>query len=70
MTPAPAQPYPVQRPVSTTGYRRSQDDGCFALIVLCFVLPVVFFIGVTARHYKEHEKEWFWDYLRKSWSEE
>lgn len=65
------QPYPVQRPVSTTSYRRSsQDDGCFALIVLCFVLPVVFFIGVTARHYQDNKKEWFWDYLRQSWSEE
>jgi hypothetical protein len=67
---APAmQPYPVQRPVSS--YRRSsQDDGCFALIVLCFVLPVVFLIGLTARHYREHDKQWLWDYFRDYWTAE
>jgi hypothetical protein len=64
------QPYPVQRPVSTSYRRSSQDDGCFAIIVLCFVLPVVFFIGVTARHYRDNKKQWFWDYLRDSWSEQ
>jgi pSer/pThr/pTyr-binding forkhead associated (FHA) protein len=71
-TPAPApgaaQPYVIQRPVSTMssgGSRRSsQGDGCFALIVLAFVLPLVFFIGLSVRHYQEHDKQWFWDYVR------
>ena len=64
---APAlQPLPVQRPVSTTSYRRSQDDGCFAIVVLCFVMPVVFVLGVTARHYQDNKKQWFWDYVSET----
>ena len=63
--PAPVvQPYVIQRPVSTMGRRSSQGDGCFAVIVLCFVLPVVFFIGLSVRHYQVNEKQWFWDYLK------
>lgn len=61
---AAAQPYVIQRPVSTMG-RRGGGDGCFALVVLCFLLPVVFFAGVTVRHYQDHEKQWFWDYLKE-----
>jgi len=71
--PGAALPYVIQRPVSTmsSGSRRSsQGDGCFALVVLAFVLPVVFFIGLTMRHYREHEKQWFWDYLRDYWTAE
>jgi pSer/pThr/pTyr-binding forkhead associated (FHA) protein len=67
-SPAPvvvaAQPYVIQRPVSTMG-RRGGGDGCFALVVLCFLLPVVFFAGVTVRHYQDHDKQWFWDYLKE-----
>ncbi len=63
--PAPVvQPYVIQRPVSTMGRRSSQGDGCFAVIVLCFVLPVVFFIGLSVRHYQANDKQWFWDYLK------
>ena len=58
-------PYAVQRPTSTMYRKSSQGDGCFALIVLSFVLPLVFFLGVTARHYREHEKQWFWDFVRE-----
>ena len=58
------QPYVIQRPVSTMGRRSSQGDGCFALIVLGFVLPVVFFVGLSVRHYQDHEKQWFWDYVK------
>lgn len=69
---AVVQPYVIQRPVSTMaggGTRRAaQGDGCFAIIVLCFVLPVVFFIGLSVRHYQEHDKEWFWDHLKDYWS--
>ncbi|HWB01973.1 MAG TPA: FHA domain-containing protein [Verrucomicrobiales bacterium] len=67
-SPAPvvvaAQPYVIQRPVSTMG-RRGGGDGCFALVVLCFLLPVVFFAGATVRHYQDHDKQWFWDYLKE-----
>ncbi len=62
--PPVVQPYVIQRPVSTMGRRSSQGDGCFAVIVLCFVLPVVFFIGLSVRHYQVNEKQWFWDYLK------
>lgn len=64
--PAPpvVQPYVIQRPVSTMGRRSSQGDGCFALIVLSFVLPVVFFVGLSVRHYQDHGKQWFWDYVK------
>ena len=68
--PAPAaapvvQPYVIQRPVSTMGggRRSAQGDGCFAVVVLTFLLPVVFFVGLSIRHYQEKEKQWFWDYL-------
>ena len=62
--PPVVQPYVIQRPVSTMGRRSSQGDGCFAIIVLCFVLPVVFFIGLSVRHYQDRNKQWFWDYLK------
>ena len=71
--PAPApgqgvvQPYVIQRPVSTisTGRRsRPGGDGCFAAIVLAFVMPVVFFIGLSIRHYQDNERQWFWDFLK------
>jgi pSer/pThr/pTyr-binding forkhead associated (FHA) protein len=60
------QPYVIQRPVSTIGgsRRSAQGDGCFALIVLSFLLPIVFFVGLSVRHYQDHEKQWFWDYLK------
>lgn len=63
--PPVVQPYVIQRPVSTMSRRSSQGDGCFAIIVLCFVLPVVFFIGLSVRHYQDNNKEWFWDYLKE-----
>ncbi len=59
-----AQPYVIQRPVSTMG-RRGGGDGCFALVVLGVLLPVVFFAGLTVRHYQDHEKQWFWDYMKE-----
>lgn len=59
------QPYVIQRPVSTMGRRGSQGDGCFAIIVLCIVLPIVFFIGLSVRHYQDREKQWFWDYVKE-----
>lgn len=63
--PAVVQPYVIQRPVSTMGGRRSSsDDGCFALVFLTLVSLVTFTIGVCARHYQDHEKQWFWDYVR------
>ena len=62
--PPVVQPYVIQRPVSTMGRRSSQGDGCFAIIVLCFVLPVVFFVGLSVRHYQTKDKQWFWDYLK------
>ena len=62
--PPVVQPYVIQRPVSTMGRRSSQGDGCFAIIVLAFVLPVVFFIGLSVRHYQVNDKQWFWDYLK------
>ncbi len=71
--PGAAQPYVIQRPVSTMGggsRRSSQGDGCFALIVLGFVLPLVFFIGLCVRHYQDHDKQWFWDYMREYLSAE
>lgn len=53
----PAQPYVIQRPVSTMGGRRrrasGQGDGCFALLLLCLLLPFLFVVGVVARHYQE-----------------
>lgn len=61
---SPVQPYVIQRPVSTMG-RRSSGDGCFALVVLCFVLPVVFIAGLSVRHYQDRERQWFWDFLKE-----
>ena len=46
---APAQPYMIQRPVSTVA-RRGQGDGCFAVVFLCFALPFAFLIGMIVRH--------------------
>lgn len=63
--PPVVQPYVIQRPVSTMGRRSSQGDGCFALIVLGFVLPIVFIIGLSVRHYQDHEKQWFWDFAKE-----
>jgi len=62
---AAAPPYVIQRPVSTLGGRRSSSDGgCFTLVFVTLVSLVTFTIGVCARHYRDHEKQWFWDYVR------
>lgn len=53
---APAQPYVIQRPVSTVA-RRSQGDGCFALVFLCFALPFAFLVGMIVRHTMDERKE-------------
>lgn len=45
----PAQPYLIQRPVSTVA-RRGQGDGCFAIVFLCFALPFAFLVGMVVRH--------------------
>jgi FHA domain len=64
-TPPVVQPYVIQRPVSTMGRRSSSgSDGCFAIVVLAFVLPIAFFIGLSVRHYQDHNKQWFWDHLK------
>lgn len=63
--PPVVQPYVIQRPVSTMSRRSSQGDGCFALVVLGFVLPIVFIIGLTVRHYQDYEKQWFWDFAKE-----
>lgn len=60
----PVQPYVIQRPISTMGRRSSSNGGCFAAVVLTFVLPVVFFAGLTIRHYQETDGKWFWDFLK------
>ncbi len=62
--PPVVQPYVIQRPVSTMGRRSSQGDGCFALIVLGFILPIIFIIGLSVRHYQDYEKQWFWDFAK------
>lgn len=60
----PAQPYVIQRPVSTIS-RRNSGDGCFALLVLGFIMPVVFLVGMTVRHYQDHKRQWFWEYVKE-----
>lgn len=62
--PRPAPAYAVQRPVSTLR-RRQSGDGCFSFIALALVLPVVFVIGATVRHYQDHKRQWFWDYVKE-----
>ena len=65
---APAQPYLIQRPVSTMGGRRrggSQGDGCFAIVVLCVLLPFMFILGLAIRHYHETKGGLIWDFARQ-----
>jgi pSer/pThr/pTyr-binding forkhead associated (FHA) protein len=57
-------PYVIQRPV-TTSARRSEGEGCFALVVLSLVVPVVFFIGATVRHSQDHKDQSFWEYVKE-----
>ena len=57
-------PYVIQRPVSTMG-RRAEGDGCFALVALCVIVPAVFFLGATVRHYQDYKKQWVWDYVKE-----
>lgn len=59
-------PRVISRPVSTTARRstHSSDGGCFALIVLSFVLPAAFFVGLVIRHHQD-KGEWFWSYLQR-----
>ena len=45
----PTQPYVIQRPASTVA-RRSQGDGCFALVFLCCTLPFAFLGGMFVQH--------------------
>ena len=65
---APAQPYLIQRPVSTMGGRRrggGQGDGCFAILVLCVLLPFMFLLGLAIRHYHETKGGLIWDFARQ-----
>lgn len=66
----PAQPYVIQRPVSTMGGRRrrasGQGDGCFALLLLCLLLPFLFVVGVVARHYQEPKGDSIVDVARQA----
>ncbi len=59
-------PQVIHRPTSTTARRstHSSDGGCFALIVLAFVLPAAFFVGLVIRHHQD-KGEWFWAYLQR-----
>lgn len=58
-------PQVIHRPSSTTARKRarSQDDGCFTLIVFAFVLPAAFFTGLVIRHHQDRS-QWLWDYVQ------
>ncbi len=65
--PAPVvvAPQVIHRPVSTMARRnKSQDEGCFTMVVLAFVLPAAFFAGLLIRHHQD-KGQWLWDYLAK-----
>jgi hypothetical protein len=66
--PPQLRPNVIQRPVSTMprrtgGGARSSGDGCFGLMVLGFLLPAVFVLGLIIRH-KQETGGWFWIYAR------
>jgi pSer/pThr/pTyr-binding forkhead associated (FHA) protein len=53
----PAQPYVIQRPVSTISRRGGQGDGCFAIFFIALAVPFAFLMGMMARHTSDAAKD-------------